>query len=233
MIEIIVLASGSSGNAYKISDGTTSLLLDAGLSWKKIQQGLNFRTSELAGILITHEHNDHCKGVKDALKTGQEVYASAATWDAMSVNMAHRGRVIEARRQFKIGTWTILPFDAVHDVPCLGFLLANQTGEKLLYLTDTAYSPYRFQGLSHIMIECSFADDIIRANVDAGIVTPELKNRIIQTHFSLANIKEFFKTNDLSKVEQIFLLHLSNDNSDADRFKREIMALTGKPVYVA
>lgn len=233
MIEITVLASGSSGNAYRITDGRTPLLLDCGLPWKKIQQGLNFRTSELAGILLSHEHGDHIKGVKDALKAGQEVYASAGTWEAMGANMTHRGHIIEARQQFQIGTWTALSFDAVHDVECLGFLLANQAGEKLLYLTDTAYCKYRFNGLTHVLCECNHAGDILRANVDAGIVPVDLKNRIIQTHFSLANVQEFLRANDLSRVQEIHLIHLSQDNSDEARFKREIMALTGKPVYIA
>lgn len=232
MITITPLASGSSGNAYMVDDGCTKLLLDCGITWRMIKQKTGFRTSELAACLISHNHKDHCKGVQDALKAGQEVYASQAAWDEMGVNMAHRGHVIEPRKQLKVGTWTVLPFDAVHDVDCLGFLL--QSGEeKLLYLTDTAYCKYRFNGLTHIMVECNHASDIIKANVAAGVLSVELKNRIIQTHFSLANVREFLKSNDLSKVREIWLMHLSDDNSDADRFKQEVQATTGKPVYIA
>ncbi len=75
--------------------------------------------------------------------------------------------------------------------------------------------------------------DILRANIEAGLVPVELKNRIIQSHFSLENVKKFLQANDLSQVREIWLIHLSDDNSDADRFKREIQELTGKPVYVA
>lgn len=60
-----------------------------------------------------------------------------------------------------------------------------------------------------------------------------LKNRLLTSHFSLENVKEFLKANDLSQVREIWLLHLSDGNSDQVRFKREIMELCGKPVYVA
>ena len=62
-MDIKVLASGSSGNCYYVSDGDSPVLIECGLPWKQIQQGINFRTSELAGCLVSHEHQDHCKAV--------------------------------------------------------------------------------------------------------------------------------------------------------------------------
>ena len=61
---------------------------------------------------------------------------------------------------------------------------------------------------------------------------PALKKRILKSHFSLENVKEFLKANDLSRVQEIWLLHLSDGNSDAERFKREIQELTGKMVFI-
>jgi phosphoribosyl 1,2-cyclic phosphodiesterase len=115
----------------------------------------------------------------------------------------------------------------------VGFLLVNQAGEKLLYATDTYYIKYRFRGLTHIMIEANYSLDILRSNVENGTVAPELKNRLLRSHFSLENVKECLKANDLRNVKEIWLLHLSDGNSDAERFKREIQELTGKEVYVA
>lgn len=114
-----------------------------------------------------------------------------------------------------------------------GFLLANQYGEKLLYATDTFYIRYRFKALTHLMLECNYSFDILKANVEAGTVDVSLKNRILKSHMSLETLKGFLKANDLSRVEQIWLLHVSDGNSDADRFKREVMELTGKPVFIA
>jgi phosphoribosyl 1,2-cyclic phosphodiesterase len=145
-----------------------------------------------------------------------------------------RTKIIQSKKAFKVGTWDVLPFDTIHDSPePLGFLLANQTGEKLLYITDTMYCKYRFNGLTHIMIEANFARDILDDNVTKGIIPHEMKRRLIKTHFSLDNVKEFLKANDLSRVQQIYLIHLSDNNSDEARFKREIQSLTGKPVYIA
>jgi phosphoribosyl 1,2-cyclic phosphodiesterase len=83
------------------------------------------------------------------------------------------------------------------------------------------------------MIECNYSLDILRANVESGIVPVELKNRLLKTHMSLQTVKDFLRANDLSKVREVHLLHLSNDNSNAGRFKREIQQLTGKPVLIA
>lgn len=233
MIEILPLASGSKGNCYKIDDGRTPLLLEAGISFREIQKGLNFRTSELAGVLVSHEHKDHSKAVRDMMKAGIDCYMSQGTAETLGVS-GHRINIIKARQQFRIDTWTILPFETQHDAQePLGFLLANRNGDKLLYATDTFYIRYRFQGITHIAVECNYSLDILRANVEAGLVEPALKNRILKSHFSLENVKEFLQANDLSKVREIWLLHLSDDNSDAEYFKREIQELTGKMVFIA
>jgi phosphoribosyl 1,2-cyclic phosphodiesterase len=64
-------------------------------------------------------------------------------------------------------------------------------------------------------------------------VEPALKTRILKSHFSLKNVKKFLLANDLSRVKEIWLIHLSDGNSDAELFKREIQELTGKMVFVA
>ena len=233
MMDIKVLASGSSGNCYYVSDGDSPVLIECGLPWKQIQQGIGFRTSELAGCLISHEHKDHCRAVQDIMKAGIDCYMSQGTAEALGIS-GHRLHIIKAKQQFRIGTWTILPFETQHDAAePLGFLLANQAGEKLLYATDTYFIRYRFQGLTHIAVECNYSLDILKRNVEAGAVPKELKSRILKSHFSLENVKKFLMANDLSKVQEIWLLHLSDGNSDAERFKHEIQALTGKPVYIA
>jgi phosphoribosyl 1,2-cyclic phosphodiesterase len=233
MIEIRPLASSSAGNAYLVTDGRSPLLLDCGLPIRELKQATGYRLSTLVGCLLSHEHQDHSKAVRDVMKAGIDCYMSAGTAEALGIS-GHRLHIIKAKQQFRIGTWTILPFETQHDAAePLGFLLANQYGEKLLYATDTFYIRYRFQGLTHIAVECNYSLDILRANVEAGMVEPALKNRILKSHFSLENVKNFLKANDLSKVREIWLLHLSDGNSDAERFKREIQALTGKPVYVA
>jgi len=233
MIELTPYASGSQGNCYRITDGRTPLLLECGIQYKEIQKRLNFRATEIAACLVSHEHKDHSKAVPDMMKAGVNCYMSQGTSEALGVS-GHRLNIIKAKQQFRIGTWAILPFETQHDAQePLGFLLVNQDGEKLLYATDTFYIRYRFRGLTHIAVECNYSLDILKRNVDAGTVPKELKSRILKSHFSLENVKEFLKANDLSKVQEIWLLHLSDGNSDAERFKRGVMELTGKPTYIA
>lgn len=232
MIEITALASGSRGNCYRITDGSTPLLLECGIPYKEIQRGLDFQVSEIAGCLISHEHQDHCKSVKDMLKAGIDCYMSQGTKEALAAD-GHRIKTIKAKKQLDIASWSVLPFETQHDAAePMGFLMGTLDGDKLLYATDTYYVRYKFVGLTHIMVECNFSRDILKANVANGLVPVELKNRLLQSHFSLENVKEFLKANDLSKVKEIWLLHLSDENSDADRFKREIQELTGKMVFV-
>jgi phosphoribosyl 1,2-cyclic phosphodiesterase len=233
MIEFNAYASGSRGNLYMVHDGETKLLIEAGLPFKEVQRRLNYRLSDIAGCLISHNHADHAKAAPDLMKRGVDVYASRGTFNSLGLS-GHRAIFIEAKKQFNIGSWTILPFDTEHDVEeSLGFLIANKFGEKLLFITDSYYCKYRFKDLNIIAVECNYSMDILNENISSGSVPQVMKKRLMKSHFSLENVKEFFKANDLSKVQEIHLLHLSDNNSDEERFKREIMELTGKVVYIA
>ncbi len=232
MIEITALASGSAGNCYRVTDGSTPLLLEAGIPIKAIKQGLEYRLNEIQACLISHSHNDHCRSAGDVMRAGVTCYMSKPTAEALGAT-GYRVRILEPRVQTKIGSWTVLPFETQHDCPgSMGFLLAS--GQyKVVYITDSYYVKWRFRGLTHIMVECNYAKDILDANVAQGLVPAAMRDRLLQSHFSLANVKDFLRANDLSRVEEIHLLHLSDGNSDEARFKREIQELTGKPVYVA
>jgi phosphoribosyl 1,2-cyclic phosphodiesterase len=232
LIEITALASSSKGNCYRVTDGTTPLLLECGISYKEIQRGVNFQMSSIAGCLVSHEHGDHVKSIKDVLKAGIDVYASNGTFEALNINH-HRIKPVRAKEQFQIGTWTILPFEVEHDVSePIGYVLANLQGEKLLFATDTYFIRYKFKGLTHIMVEANYSMDILNQNVAAGFIDKGRKKRLMRSHFSLENVKDFIKANDISNIQEIWLLHLSDTNSDADLFKSEIQKLTGKMVFV-
>lgn len=232
MIEITSFGSGSGGNTYRVTDGVTPLLLEAGIKYREIQKGFDFRLTEVAGCLLTHDHGDHSKSIKDVMKAGINVYTSPGTIQTLGLS-GHRIKPVKAMQQFQLNTWTVLPFDTEHDVSePLGFLLVNQVGEKLLFATDTYYIRYKFKGLTHIMVECNYSTEILNQNILEGRVPQAMRKRLLQSHFSLENVKEFFKANDLSKVQEIWLLHLSDTNSNAELFKREIMKLTGKMVII-
>ena len=233
MIEVTAIASSSKGNCYRITDGSTSLLLECGINYRDIQKALNFQMTQISGCLISHEHGDHVKSIRDVLKAGIDCYMSPGTARAINVSH-HRIKLVEAGKPFKIGTFQIMAFDVQHDVAQpYGFLIMNKEGEKLLFATDTYYIKYKFPGLTHILVECNYSEKILKENIENGSVPKVMEKRLLQSHFSLENVKEFFKANDLSKVQEIWLLHLSSSNSDEKWFKEEIMRLTGKVVYIA
>ena len=241
MLNITALASGSAGNCYRIDDGESSLLIEAGLPIKQIKEGLNHRLSEVDGCLITHEHKDHCKAVEDVMKSGIDCYMSKGTVEALDDNkninlIEHRiKRVVAKDRRDINDRWSIKPFEVEHDAKePVGFLVWNsKTNDKLVYITDSFYSKYKFYKPNYIMVECNYSEKILDENVRVGRVPAVQKKRLIKSHFSLTNVKEFLRSNDLSKVKEIWLLHLSNRNSDEKLFKREIQEITGKPVYIA
>jgi phosphoribosyl 1,2-cyclic phosphodiesterase len=232
MIEIKTIASGSSGNAYYLSDGKTCILLECGIAFKKIQKAISFRMSGLSACLITHEHGDHSKAVKEMIRAGIDCYMSVGTANALELKTGSMVKIIKAQKQFRIGSWSILPFDTVHDcAEPLGFLLVS--GEnKILFLTDSAYCKYKFNGLTHILIEANYQDSVLQENIDNGIVEYGMKKRLLETHMSLNQTLGFLKTNDLSKVQEIHLIHLSDRNSDTEMMRNAVIKKTGKPVFI-
>lgn len=232
-MDITVIASGSSGNTYRVSDGHTALLLDAGIPLKQIQIGLHFQTHNLMGALITHSHGDHVKAAKDLAKHGIDIYTSQGTIDACRLE-GHRIKRVKALEQVNIGTFAVLPFDVQHDAPePLGFLLESTiTREKLLYFTDTYYLKYTFRGLTHIMGECNYSMEQIEESVRRGYIPEKLVPRLIQSHMSLEHFLDLLRANDFKNVRQIYLLHLSANNSNAEQFKKAVQQLTGCEVYI-
>ena len=227
------IASSSLGNSYIVDDGKTKLLIECGLRFRDIQIALNFQTSQIEGCLLTHEHDDHSHSVRDVLKAGMHVYTSEGTQEALGIKH-HRFKSIEARKQFRVGSFTILPFEIEHDATePLGFLIESDAGERLLFATDTYFIRYRFERLNIKAVECNYSEEILKQNILDGIVPVAMKKRLMHSHFSFENYKKFLKANDLSHVKEIWMIHMSNRNSDAEQFKKEVRQLTGKPVYIA
>lgn len=230
-----VLGSSSSGNCYLLQTETDTLILDCGVKFKDIQIALDFDLSKVKGALITHEHQDHCKAVKDVIKAGIDIYTSPETAKQIGITSSHRLEMVDDGMQFAVGDFVILPFKVEHDaLNPLGYLIYYKpTGEKILFATDTYYLKHKFRSLDYILIESNYCKDTLDANIEDGYIPQSMKNRLLESHFSLEHVKEFLSANDLSKVKLIVLLHLSGSNSDAKRMVREIEELTGKIVVIA
>ena len=236
-MDIKILASGSRGNCYYVSDGITPLLLECGIPIGKIELGLGFGLWQIRGCLVSHEHLDHSKSMQVLARRGIDVYASLGTFVALKTDLsAHTYRLnkVDPLYVVNLGSWHVTPFLTKHDAAePLGFLLASDIGQRLLYLTDTAYTVFRFPPCSHIMVECNYDKELLAKSVDTGEINRAVKHRVIHSHMSLETVKGMLLANDLSQVQEIWLLHLSDSHSDAEAFRREIQELTGKIVKVA
>ena len=128
----------------------------------------------------------------------------------------------------------VTPFDAQHDAaePLGFYITARDTREKLLYLTDSYYTKYSFPGVTHMIIECNYSEEKLRENVRDGILPADRVPRLAHSHMSLETLLDLLRSNDLSSLRQIWLCHLSNDNSSADDFRRQVRQATGTEVYI-
>lgn len=230
-MDIKPIASGSKGNCYIISDESTTIILDAGIPFKKIQEALNFKIGSVSAAIITHAHLDHAEAVPTLLSRGVDVYAPEHTLRARGAKESHRAHETIDRQQFNVGTFTIMPISVPHDIPCNAYIvLSNKTKEKLLYITDAQYCPVRTSGLTHILLETNYDDEVAKSNVENGVTNRSYLNRVLQTHMSIGTAIELLKANDLSKLKQVYLIHMSDKNAKADEFKRKVQEATGAEV---
>lgn len=231
-MKLKVLGSGSSGNCYLLQGTKETLILECGLPYKTILKGLDFNLSNIVGCLVSHEHKDHSKAIRDLMNNGIDVYTSVGTVEDLDIGgySACRLDFLKSEKAVNIGEFIVLPFEAEHDArEPLGFLIHHKEMGKLLFITDSYYCKYKFNGLDHILIECNYSNKILEERE----LPKSLKSRIIKSHFELENVKDFLRSTDLSQLRDITLIHLSDGNSNAAQFKEEIEKLTGKPVYIA
>lgn len=230
MLDIAVYASGSSGNCYTVSDGQTVVMLDCGLPFRRIERLTGFLLP--TAVFVTHEHKDHSKAAQDFMRRGVDAYMTAGTAAALGIEAQHRLHILNPMEQTTVGRITVSAFPTQHDArePC-GFLL-DDGDDRVLYATDTYYIKYQFPGVTKMLIEANHSYKILEENVGAHILTKSLAERLIKSHFSIENVLAFLWANDLSKVKEIWLIHLSDGNADAGKFARMVEAATGKPVYI-
>lgn len=236
MLQFEPFASGSGGNLYRVTaTGHAPLLIEAGVAYRVLQRRVGFIMSSFAGALVSHAHGDHSVAVPALLAQAVPVYASAATAEALGVAEHHNLHVLEAGAQVQVGEWSVLPFDLVHDVPCLGFLVASRAGagEKLLYISDTAYCEYRFENVAIAAVEANYSRGILDHLVERGSVTAYHAARVIRNHLSLEHAAQLLSGLTGPALREVHLLHLSGGNSSEDDFRRQIERIVGVPVHVA
>ena len=238
-MDIKVLASGSSGNCYLISDGSTDLLLDAGIPIRQIQIGCDFNLSGISGCLVTHCHGDHSKAVRDLLKKCVNVWMPADEIRELGIQPDRRLHPLNRTDEdeyavFSVGTFDVLPFRTEHDTrEPVGYLLHSRSnGDKILYVTDSFFVRYRFSGLTHIIGEVNYDQESVWERIRNGDTPTARAKRLFRSHMSLENFLDFLESNDLRKLRQIYICHMSNDHGNEKRIREAVQKATGAEVYV-
>lgn len=236
-MKIEVIASGSAGNCYKVSNEDTTLLIECGIPYKKIQQALNFKTTDIDGVLVSHEHGDHSKACKDLIKAGVNLYMTKGTKEALKLD-SHRVKIIDFYSKyinrdmgsFNIGSFKVKAFETIHDAKePVGFLICDiLSKEELVFITDTQYSIYSFSP-DYFMMEVNYDRETINDNPG---LNDKLRERIKKNHMSLETAINLLERSDLSRLKKIYAMHLSDANSDAKVIKYRLQELTGVAVEI-
>ena len=222
------LASSSHGNAYLLDDGRTCLLIECGVSYKKLQKLTGFDTTGIVGCLISHEHKDHAGCYEQLLKNGVHIYTSEGTAAALGCDLFD---ILEDRESVTIGTFDVLPFPTFHDAAePFGFLIRSQAdGDKLVFATDTVNLGYQFPGANLVAIECNYDEEILAL---AQRMPEKVRHRISNAHMSVLRACDWLEKLDKSMVREVYLMHLSDACSNEWKFRRLVERAVGPKIKV-
>lgn len=222
-IRFCSLASGSSGNCQYIETDKVKILVDAGLSGKKIQESLvsiDVDPSTINGILVTHEHKDHIHGIGIlSRRFGIPIYANQKTWLNMKPEIGEIKEeniiVFDTNKTFEINDLNIHPFNISHDaIEPVGYSFYYKN-IKISLVTDTGYVSEEVKENiknSHLlMIESNHDVEMLKV----GKYPWFLKKRILGEHGHLSNDDAGrLLAEIISRENQCILLgHLSKENN--------------------
>lgn len=220
-LTFLSLASSSAGNAYLVTDGDTTLLLECGLTLSKLKRVTGFTLSTVAACFITHEHNDHSRAAAQLIRQGIPVYMSEGTARELELIEA---QIVECRKYVQIGAFRVMPFRVWHDAAePVGYLIEDsKTHERLLFAADTRNLDWIVPRLTYIVVECNYDEKTLGRSQK---INDKLRERIRCTHFEMHDVVRYLHKLDLSACIRIYLIHLSDRHSNEQMilqtFRRE------------
>ena len=175
MLNFCSLYSGSSGNSLFVESENTKILVDAGMSCKKIEEALNsieVNPSSINAILVTHEHADHIKGLSTiSRKFDIPVFATKETFDAMpkqSEKISEKNiKFFNPNEKFFIEDLEVLPFSIPHDAtnPC-GFNIIKDNNTQISIATDIGHMTKtivdKLEGSKFILLESNYDTEVLK-----------------------------------------------------------------------
>ena len=229
-MKVTVVGTGSKGNCYILEENGHALLIECGVPFKDIQAALNFDLLKVDACIISHEHKDHCKAVKQVAGAGIPIYATQGTFEAMGLPVDLKAGMFTHGFTKAIYDWDVTPFLVEHDAKePVGFIIETPSAKNVLFITDTYKVKWDMSenDFDLIMIEANYDEDIIQGKSDI------VNKRRLRSHFSIQNAIDYLGKLDLSETKQIMLTHLSDGVSDERKFKQLTEAAFGIPTVVA
>ena len=231
-MELKVLGSSSRGNCYILENENEALIIECGVRMKDIKKALNFNVSKVKGCIVSHEHGDHAASLSDVLTCGIPVYALQEVFNKR--NVKHGTRIaIRENRGCLLGNFKVFSFPAHHDVPCVGFHISHPECGNIFFLTDSSSCDYIFPTVDHIMIEANYKASTLSKAIDEGRTQAQQMGRLFEHHMELQDCIDVINTMNTDSLQDILLMHLSDNNSDERLFLQEVQRQTGKPVRIA
>lgn len=213
MFRLIVLATGSKGNGYILTNGEDTLLIEAGARYKEMLASLDYKIETVNGMIVSHEHKDHSKYIEQYLKKGLLVHMPGSMKNNLDLSYVYNAISVDIGVTYELGNFTIKPFELVHSVDCLGYYIYHKDLGKMLFITDTEYVKYRFDklGINHIVVEANYSKELLnRGKVNS--------NHVLKGHMEINTTTTFLKENDTDSLKNVVLVHLSDSNSDEKLF---------------
>jgi len=217
-----VLGSGSGGNAVVVESGSHRLLIDAGFSCREIlkrMKELDFDPKTLGGVVITHEHQDHCKGARLLLKRFKlPVYATPGTLAhaGLRAEAAKAGGEIRSGEPREIAGFVVEPFLIPHDASePVGMVIEDPCGRRIGLIADagcrTSLAWGRLRDLDVLILETNHDLDMLRN----GPYPWSLKQRVAGRHGHLSNREAAEGLPELvgDRLRWVVLYHLSRTNN--------------------
>lgn len=232
-MKLRVLGSSSYGNSYALIAGNGEILaIEAGCKFLDFKKMIDWKIANVSGCIVSHEHGDHARYIKDFMKSGIPVYTAFETQTALETITGERTIAIPPRTARQIGSFSVTPFNVPHDteIECYGYLIKHEEMGQLLFMTDLEYCKYDFSKLNieHIMVEANYDMELVDRD------EPNYEHRL-RGHMSLDTALKFISTNDNPALRNVVLIHLSDKSGNPALFKQktEETIKYGADVYIA
>ena len=229
-LSVCMLASGSKGNAIYISDGTTTLLVDAGLSGVEIERRLQSRDldpRDIDAMIVSHEHSDHIRGVGIlSRRYDLPVYLSVKTGSQAGVVIGRIKQMcsFNCGESFTVNTLNIHPFSTAHDAEDPAGFTISCNGRKIGIATDlgiaTAMVKQNLKACDLLILEANHDPDMLMNGPYPWPLKQRIKGRT--GHLSNQDSGDLLSELKHDKLQHVILAHLSETNNTPDKALREV-----------